>query len=101
MHARRGARHNVRMTVDPEATIPAVVIEKQVAQATSLDDLPGIIKSLTDRLQAVDARDTAQESRISAATGLVATLQSQMLWICAACLLFGAAAGYVLTKAVG
>lgn len=89
------------MTIDPAATVPAAIIEQQVAAATSLDDLPAIVKALTDRVQAGDARDAEQETRIVQATGIVVTLQSQMLWICSGCILFGGAIGYVATKVIG
>lgn len=108
MHGRRRRGDNTGVSVDPALTIPAAVIEEKVANATTLDDLPGIIKALTDRLQAVetentqqDTRDVQQDERASQTTGLIAALQSQMLWICSGCILFGGAIGYVATKVVG
>lgn len=86
-------------------TAPVAVIEQRVVAATTLDDLPALVKALTDRVQEIDTAnlkgDALRDREIAASSGVVASLQSQILWVCAACLLFGAAAGYVLTKVVG
>lgn len=46
-------------------------------------------------------RDEAQDAQAVTLGNLISSTQSQMLWICAACLLFGAAAGYLLTRVFG
>ena len=97
---------------DPAPPTPdeerALAIKTAAELAETALALSTLVTSLVARVEALEVEDVklvAEEAAELAETRhlskIVSALQSQWLWICSGCILFGAAAGQLLTKAFG
>lgn len=69
--------------------------------ATPTPSLEERIAACETRLDAITTDEVKDDQEVTTLSQLVAAVQSQLLWVCSGCILFGAGAGYVLERAFG
>lgn len=77
----------------------ATEIDKQVAAATNVCDVPALVQSLADEVKRLQESDARQDQEELKQTGLLSSLQSQLLWVSVGAFMLGMCAMYVVLRA--
>jgi hypothetical protein len=65
------------------------------------DDLAKEVHALSEQVTKLEGDEVIDDAAQARTSGLLSTLQSQVLWVVSGAFLIGAACGYVLTTAFG